>query len=234
VASPELADLALATRVCLQRLAKAPCLALGIVSGRTIEDLRQKVAIDDIIYVGNHGLEIKGPGISFIHPVAEETKTFLFSLCEELRKALAHIEGASVDNKGLTLSLHYRLVGEARLEELNKIFYHIINPSLALGKVKVTPSKKAYDIRPAVDWGKGKAVGFLIQKFGREDKLLVIFLGDDVTDYDGFRVVDKNGGISVFVGEESTEIEAQYFLRSPGEVYQFLSMIGESLEPGDG
>jgi len=232
VARPELADLSLATRVCLQRLAKAPCLALGIVSGRAMEDLRERVGINGIIYVGNHGLEIEGTGISFVNPAAEKAKPLLHSLCEELSKAIAHIKGARVDNKGLTLSLHFRLVDEKWLEELDKIFHHIIDPFLASGKVKATPSKKAYDIRPAVDWDKGKAIEFLAQKYSGRDRL-VIFLGDDVTDYDGFRVVDKNGGISVFVrSEENVESQAQYLLRSPNEVYQFLTMLVKALELG--
>jgi len=58
---------------------------------------------------------------------------------------------------------------------------------------------------------------------------LMLFLGDDVTDYDGFCTVDMNDGISIFVGEETTEPPAQYFLYSPKEVYQFLRMVGDTL-----
>jgi trehalose-phosphatase len=229
VERPELADLMPAMRLCLQQLAKIPRVSLGVVSGRAMEDLQDRVAIDNIIYVGNHGLEIQGHGISFIHPIAKKAETCLYSLDEELSKALAHIEGARVDNKGLTLSLHYRLVDEAQLEEVDKIFYHVINPFVTSGKVKVMPSKKAYDIRPAVDWGKGKAVELLAEKLGEKSKLLVVFLGDDITDFDGFRAVNERGGISVFIAEENMEAEAQYFLRSPQEVYQFLGMIKETL-----
>jgi trehalose-phosphatase len=88
-----------------------------------------------------------------------------------------------------------------------------------------------YEVRPAVDWNKGKAIEFMAQKLRRKNKPLVIFLGDDVTDYDGFRLVDKNDGISIYVGEETAEPIAQYFLHSPSEVYQFLKMLEKTLNP---
>ncbi|GAI34085.1 unnamed protein product [marine sediment metagenome] len=57
----------------------------------------------------------------------------------------------------------------------------------------------------------------------------MLFLGDDITDYDGFRSIDKNGGISIYVGAPSSRPPAQYFLYSPKEVYQFLEILGEKL-----
>jgi len=227
VEKPELAYLSPEVRECLQGLAKNPRLTLGIISGRTLEDLQQRVGINDIIYAANHGLEIERPGISFINPAAKQAIPLLRSLCQDISKAIADIKGARIDDKGLTLSLHYRLVDESRLDELNKIFTEIVKPSLSSDKIRITPSKKAYDIRPAVDWDKGKAVEFIAQKLTGEDKLLMLFLGDDVTDYDGFRTVDMNGGISIFVGDASAKPPAQYFLYSPKEVYQFLGMLGE-------
>lgn len=230
VEKPELADLSAQMKEYLQELAENSHMTLGVISGRTVQDLQERVGIDDIIYVGNHGLEMEGPNFSFVNPIAKEAEPFLHSLCEELSKALSEIKGARVDDKGLTLSLHYRLVDEARLGEVDRIFHRITNPPIASGKIRITPSKKAYDIRPAVDWNKGKAIEFITRrldgKLAEESKLLVVFLGDDITDYDGFHVVNKGKGISIFVGEESAEPKAQYLLRSPGEVYQFLNMLG--------
>lgn len=229
VERPELAHLSPEMKECLQGLANNPRLTLGIISGRTIGDLQQRVGIKDIVYAANHGLEIEGPSISFVNPAAKQAIPLLRSLCQDISKAIAGIKGARIDNKELTLSLHYRLVDESQLDELNKIFTEIVKPSLASGQIRITPSKKAYDIRPAADWDKGKAVEFIAQKLTGEDKLLMLFLGDDVTDYDGFRTVDMNGGISIFVGEETTKPPAQYFLYSPREVYQFLGMVGDTL-----
>jgi len=227
VQRPELAHLSPQMKECLQELARNACLTLGIISGRTLEDLQQRVGVDGIIYVGNHGLEIKGPGVSFVNPAAKQAVPLLHSLCQDISKAIAGIKGARIDNKGLTLSLHYRLVDEAQLDELNHIFNEMVKAPLASGQIKSTPSKKAYDIRPAVDWDKGKAIEFIAQKLTGRNKPLMLFMGDDLTDYDGFHMVDKNGGISIYVGTPSSKPPAQYFLYSPGEVYQFLGMLRE-------
>lgn len=229
VERPELAHLSPEVKECLQRLAKNPRLTLGIISGRTLGDLQERVGIGDIIYAANHGLEIKGPSISFINLAAKQAIPLLRSLSQDISKAIVGIKGARIDNKELTLSLHYRLVDESQLDELNKIFTEIVKTSLASGQIRITPSKKAYDIRPAADWDKGKAVEFIAQKLTGEDKPLMLFLGDDVTDYDGFRTVERNDGISIYIGDASTKPPAQYFLYSPKEVYQFLGMLREVL-----
>ena len=229
VQRPELAHLLPQMKECLQELAGNVCLTLGIISGRTLEDLQQRVGVDGIIYVGNHGLEIKGPGVSFVNPAAKQAVPLLHSLWQDISKAIAGIKGARIDNKGLTLSLHYRLVDEPQLDELNHIFSEMVKTPLASGQIRITPSKKAYDIRPAVDWDKGKAIEFITQKFNGRNKPLMLFLGDDVTDYDGFHMVDKNGGISIFVGDASANPPAQYFLQSPQEVHRFLGVLGDAL-----
>lgn len=230
VEKPELAGLSPEVRTCLQTLAEHPRIALGIISGRTLEDIKEKVGIDNIIYTGNHGLEIAGPCIDYVNHVARETRPLLHSLHHELGEALANIKGTRIDDKGLTLSLHYRLVDKAQLDGLTKILSSIVRPLDASGKIKITQGKKVYDIKPPVDWDKGKAIELIAQNIGGEGELLTVFLGDDVTDYGGFRAADNNGGISIFVGEETTSPIAQYFLHSPAEVYQFLDMLRETLD----
>ena len=229
VEKPELAILSSETKSILQWLAENPRLTLGIISGRTMEDLRERVGINGIIYAGNHGLEIEGSGISFVNSTAKRIEPLLHSLYQELSNALANIKGAIIEDKGLTLSLHYRLVDEVHLAELNKTFYRVTAPLSTSDKIRITKGKKVYEVRPAVDWNKGKAIALIVQK-AREGKPLTIFLGDDVTDYDGFRLVNKNAGVSIYVGEETTEPVAQYFLYSPEEVHQFLGMLGNALD----
>ena len=226
---PELADLPAGTRQLLRALAHRHCFTVGIISGRALSDLKQRVGIGSIVYAGNHGLEIEGPGISFINPLAEEMKPVLRVIHQVLSNALHTVRGALVEDKGLSLSVHYRLVEEEEVEEAKTVFERILRMPHLSGKVKITSGKKVHEVRPAVDWDKGKAIKLLMKRYGkggRRSGLLPVYLGDDLTDEDGFGAIERYGdGLTVFVGGESDSTMARYFLRSPDEVERFLSML---------
>jgi len=89
----------------------------------------------------------------------------------------------------------------------------------------MTSGKMVLDIRPNVDFHKGDAVKEIL-KTVPSPGLLPIYLGDDQTDEDAFRVL-KGQGISVFVGPAGHPSEADFFLRNSGEVQEFLSRCRE-------
>jgi trehalose-phosphatase len=233
---PEMANLAEDTRRSIRSLARQRRFTLGVISGRALGDLKDKVGISGIIYAGNHGLEIEGPGISFVNPVAEELKPILGIMHYVLSRALGTIRGVFVENKGLSLSIHYRLVEERRAREVERIVKQVVGGAEAAGQARITSGKKVYEVRPAVIWDKGKAVKLLVKrcgKGGRNSGLLPIYVGDDLTDEDGFRVIENYvNGISVFVGEEGQPTTARYFLKSPVEVATFLDMLLEQARKG--
>ena len=228
VERPDLAQLPEKTRQLLLTLARQSHFTVGVISGRALADLRQMVGIDGIIYAGNHGLEIEGPGISFINPLAEEMRPVLQLIQQVLSKALSPIRGVFVENKGLSLSIHYRMVEEDKSDEVSNVFERVIATARSLGKVIITTGKKVYEVRPPVDWDKGKAISLLIEKYGKpkvKSELLPIFLGDDQTDEDGFKVIERHEGISILVGENIAGSAARYYLKSPAEVDEFLSLL---------
>ncbi len=236
VERPELAVLSEETRDLLRRLAQQRGIKVGIVSGRALADLKSKVSIDGIIYAGNHGLEMEGPGVSFINPLAEEMKPVIRIMHHVLSKTLGSIKGVFVENKGLTLSVHYRMVEDDKAKEVASTFGRVVEIAEASGQVKVTSGKKVYEVRPAIDWDKGRAIKLLMKKYGkggRESGLLPIYLGDDRTDEDGFATIEKyQNGISVYVGEERQDSAARYFLKSTEEVAKFLTLLLEHSRRG--
>jgi trehalose 6-phosphate phosphatase len=233
---PEMANLPEETRSMLKDLAHQRPFTLGIISGRELTDLKNKVGITGIIYAGNHGLEIEGPGIAFVNPIAEELKPVLHIMHRVLSEALRAIKGVFVENKGLSLSVHYRLAEENQAVEVERIVKQVAGGAEAAGQAKITSGKKVYEVRPAVKWDKGKAINLLISRYGesgRRSGLLAAYFGDDVTDNDGFRVIEDYGnGISVFVGEETGQSNARFFLKSPAEVTDFLGMLYQQYQKG--
>jgi trehalose-phosphatase len=225
---PELADLPDRTRQLLQSLSRQGRFTVGVISGRSLADLRHRVSIPSIIYAGNHGLEIEGPGIGLINPLAEEMRPVFSLINQVLNKALGKVRGVQVEDKGLTLSVHYRNVDEDKAEEVRNIFERVMATARSLGRVRIVPGKKVLEVRPPVDWDKGRAIALLADRFGKptaRKEALPIFLGDDVTDEDGFKAVEQRHGISVFVGEETQDSSARYYLKSPAEVEEFLGLL---------
>jgi trehalose 6-phosphate phosphatase len=205
----------------LRGLTEQPGLYLAVISGRERADLQSRLRMPGLIYAGNHGLEISGEGILFIEPNAAASSDLIKAFAEELRGRLQGIPGAIVENKGLTLSIHYRMVAESDAEQVRKLLHAALAGTdhpfqLACGN-------KVYDIRPRVYWNKGSAVGWIKEQLGKPD-LLVVYVGDDVTDEDAFAALPD--GITVKVGDPG-ETVAQYHLENPAEVRKFLEWLAE-------
>jgi len=206
-------------RELLSRIASLPSFILAIITGRALPQVRNLIGIENILYAGNHGLEIAGPHWGWVHPEAERRRPLIQKLAKGLRKRLKDVEGVLVEDKGLTLSLHYRLVKEEEVIKVDEAVREIISPWR--GEVRLHCGKKVYEVRPAIAWGKGEAVFFIWQRLTQGNSELVFYLGDDLTDEDAFRVI-RGRGVGIYVGGENPQSIAPYFLPSPEEVEQFL------------
>ena len=222
-AHPDLAILPPRTRDSLITLYQNPAFSLGIVSGRELEDVAAKVPLPDLIYAGNHGLEIRGPNLAFIHPEAQAIKPAIEILLNELDRSLSGYEGILVEGKGLTLSVHYRLTPEELRPQVFAGFDRVLTDAGQEEKVRVTKGKELLEVRPRVDWNKGKAIARIASDFPQGT--LVMFFGDDQTDEDGFTAVHELNGISVFVGPARQPTRALYRVDSPAEVAQTLELM---------
>ncbi len=230
VGRPQDAVLAPGMRDKLSALAQKPSVSAGIVSGREMAELEGLVAIDGIYYAGNHGLEMEGPDLSYINPQAEKAIALFTDIANKLAFALDSIDGVIIENKGLSLSVHYRLVKDALLDMVIDTFEKITSPPLTEGKINVTSGKKVLEVRPPIDWHKGKAVEAItgeIKTLHKLDEIMTIYLGDDVTDEDAFKVLHRPEGWSIFVGEENKKSQAEFYLDSTYEVEDFLSRLLE-------
>jgi len=228
VSRPDEAVLSPGVREKLRILAGKPSFSVGIISGRSLSEVRSLVEIEGIYYAGNHGLEIEGPGLKFTNPAAEAARLEMKDLARQLSARLGSIEGVIVEDKGLSLSVHYRLVKTGEEKTVADILHRLTSPLVQQGKVRVTSGKKVWEVRPPIDWHKGKAVetiGREIKRLFKCKQLLTIYLGDDTTDEDAFRVIHRPQGWSIFVGGDNPSSDADYFLDSTSDVEEFLSRL---------
>jgi trehalose 6-phosphate phosphatase len=209
-------------------LASVPTITVGVISGRELTDIESRVAIGGLYYAGNHGLEMDGPGFRYINPEAEAARPFLRDLAVRLAESLVGIAGIVIQDKDLSLSVHYRLVAPEREDEVAGIVRGLTDPLVAAGTVRVFPGKKVWEVRPPVDWHKGRAVAAIREEVGRAftaENILTVFLGDDVTDEDAFKVVLPPDGWSVYVGSPPPASAAPYYLESVAEVGELLDRL---------
>ena len=225
VARPEIAILTDETRRLLIILAGMDRFVMGVVSGRGLADLEALVAIPGLVYAGNHGLEMRGGGMDYVHPEARDFEASLVEITHLLKGGLADIPGLFVDNKKLTLTVHFRGTPDSYGPQVDATVVATTAPYVEAGQMKITRGKKVVEVRPNLAWGKGQAIDKIREECG--GKPFPVFFGDDQTDEDGFAAVQDAGGLAVFVGPPRETTLALHQLESPDEVGQVLALLAE-------
>jgi trehalose-phosphatase len=223
---PEDALLPEETRRAVEHLvARCP---VAVVSGRDLHDVRALVGMGGIFYAGSHGFDILAPDGSR-HQKATELLPALDAAEAELGPALDDIPGARLERKRFAIALHYREVSGDRTAEVEAT---VDRAAAGHAELRKTGGKKVFELRPAVDWDKGKAVRWLLEVLGLDRvDVLPLYIGDDETDEDAFRAI-RDRGLGIVVRGESDErpTAARYRLENPGEVARFLDELALLME----
>lgn len=196
---------------------------VAIVSGRDLEDVRAKVGIDGLAYAGSHGFDIRHPDGSS-EQLAVEALGALDDAEAALEERVGEVPGARVERKRFAIAVHDRMVDDpAQRERLAAIVAEIGH---AHDELRSTGGKRIHELRPDIDWDKGRAIEMLLSELGAEDRV-PIYVGDDLTDEDGFRAVVARGGIAVVVRGEDDErgTLADAVLDQPADTGRFLAEL---------
>ena len=221
VDNPEAAVLFPGNRDVLASLGERPSLVVGILSGRSLDDVRQRVAVPNLVYGGNHGLEISGSGLQYVHPDAAAAIDCLAGLAVAIGEALSPIPGAHVENKTLTLTAHYRRTPAELHNRVRTLVEAAAAPAVAAGRVRISSAKAAIELRPSIDWDKGRALELIRTR--KSPNAVPIYIGDDTTDEAAFAAAQDAGGFGIFVGPQDSATCAMYRLDSPAAVGQALA-----------
>jgi len=201
----------------------ADILPVAVISGRDRPDVQKLVKLENIYYAGSHGFDIAGPDKKETNP--DNVEDFLPALDQadkEIREKIQGIEGAWVERKKFAIALHYRKVQEQDTDQVKQAVEEV---ALAHQKLRHSGGKKIFELRPEMDWHKGKALMWLLDKLDLDRPDVVpIYIGDDVTDEDAFKAL-SNKGIGVVVMDTPRETGANFRLKNPDEVRIFLDKI---------
>jgi trehalose 6-phosphate phosphatase len=220
VQHPEDARLLPGMREILRDLARVARVA--VVSGRDAADVRERVGLPEIACAGSHGFEVLGPGDRrHVHEGAEAYLEPLDRAESELQEALRGIDGCQVERKRFALAVHYRRVSG---DEVAAVEGAVVAVASRHERLRRTGGKKIHELRPDLDWDKGRAVGWLLRDLAPGRDAVPIYLGDDVTDEDAFAALEDQG-VTVAVGRERRPTCARWALADPAEVARFLEAL---------
>jgi trehalose 6-phosphate phosphatase len=188
--------------------------AIAVVSGRPLDELARMLKPFSGALAGQHGFERRhGDG----HITRRPAPPSLDRLRPALNRFAAHHSGVLLEDKGASVALHYRQT-PSQEEDCRALMQCLARASN--GELQALDGKMVVELRSRFG-NKGRAIAELLGEppfLGR----LPVFVGDDITDEDGFAVVDGAGGISVHVGSSLTTT-ARYRLAGVSEVLLWLA-----------
>lgn len=214
----------------LGRLAGAPGTAVGLFSGRDLGDLRARVGLAGLCYAGNHGLEMAWEartwGLSPEDPRRAAVVRDVARLAADLRRLAEEEPGAAVEEKGLSLTLHYRNVPRARRAPFAARALRWL--AARGGPFERVEGKSILEVRPAGLPGKEGA--FRVALRWAEERLdetpLPLFIGDDANDEPALDVARAAGGLAVAVGDRPSAA-ASHRLDGPEAVAALLGWLAD-------
>jgi trehalose 6-phosphate phosphatase len=206
----------------LDRLRAAAGGALALVSGRSVEDIDKLFAPLVLPAAGQHGTERRGAA-GTVRRHAPPVERLGRAAADLVRLTAAHT-GLVLENKGMTLALHYRLAPALRAlaeREMRAV-------AAALGDAfELQSGKFVVEVKPS-----GKDKGSAIAEFAAEPPFAgrrPVFIGDDLTDEPGFDLVNRMGGHSLKVGPGITR--ARWHLFDAAAVRRWLTSYAEQFAP---
>lgn len=204
----------------------------AIVSGRCRDKVYSFVRLAELYYAGSHGMDIKGPTYKkgkkrVLFQPANEFLPMIDEVYKILIEKTKSTPGAKVENNKFCLSVHFRCVDEKRWNSLAEQVRSVVKD---YPKLRLTQGRKVLEIRPTIKWDKGKALEFLLETLGFADcnDVLPVYIGDDRTDEDAFKVLRERGqGFGILVSTTPKDTNASYSLQEPSEVMVFLNRLVE-------
>jgi len=189
----------------IQRIGRQPDMAVGIVSGRRLDDLRRRTRLPDRVYhAGLHGLEIEVDGRRTDHPDLPSAQERVDGLAESLARLTRDFPGAVIEDKRASVAVHARRIAPGQREAVFARADVLAVPWIAEGRVRRLEGDAVVEYLPNIGGHKGDATRWIVADIEARTArpAWVAYVGDDITDEDAFRAI--RSGIGVLVGLRPT------------------------------
>ena len=163
---------------------------IAIMSGRALDNAAAIVNVDDITYIGSHGLEWSD-GLLASHPVRVTPEAFAYlnsgkALLDLAERELAILPGIILERKRIGGTIHYRLCPDP--EQARRTILNLLEEPARQANMRLGEEKRAIEVRTPLDINKGQALLWFMLRFGLQGML---FAGDDHTDLDAVLEIER-------------------------------------------
>ena len=206
---------------------------VSLISGRSVWDLRDRAPLENVIYIGNHGVEVFDSGTLHVAPDSDKYVASVTDLFRRLENSLK-IPGIYWSYKTYSASIHYRATD--RPEDVRERLQNLLADRPIPNDLQVFWGKQVLEIRAMTNINKGDAIANIISD---KDLQSALFIGDDMTDLDAMNMINKLNktcsfkGFNVVVTDVETPkslIEASHYsLEGVSGVEQFIKLLAETL-----
>lgn len=190
-----------------------------IVSGRSLADIRERVGVEGLAYIGNHGLEISFGRRIWIHPLAKKRSAALKRLLRRIEDQTRRFPKLLIEDKNITASVHFRRMDRVLTAPLKRIVEQTVRQKSR--EFIVSEGKKVIEILPRLAWDKGKGIRKAMSWLPKGKPALPIFIGDDRTDEDAFRELGGDA-MTIHVGT-ARGTSARLSIEDVKGVWRFLA-----------
>lgn len=222
-ATPGQANLSAEMKNRLRTLSRQSQTTVAVISGRELHDLKARVDLPGLVYIGNHGLSSSKPEFRMSADRVRKWKSAARQAERLLAPLAQKYSGCLLENKGVDVSLHYRLVDarqkNALIREARARVRHL--------PLAAKTGKEVLEFRPVHGGDKGQAVKKLASNLARGWKQTgcCVYVGDDSTDEDAFKAIRKLGKRAVAVKVGGGTTRAHYRLFGQEEMGKLVKLL---------
>lgn len=196
----------------------------------------REVGLADLWYLGSHGFDVVAPsGVNVSTGREHEFAAFVGPLDEAeegLRRRLVDVVGAQVERKKFAVAVHYRRVAGDQIPLVERA---VEAEAERHPELRTSGGKRVFEIRPDIDWDKGRAVLWTLRALGVDrGDVVPLYVGDDVTDEDAFAALAASSrgprALTIVVGGGERRTRAEFNLPDTGALGEFLGRVAGMLE----
>lgn len=209
----------------LAALSTVPRVRLAIISGRALDDLRERVDVPGLAYAGSGGLQVEIDGRRRDHPELARFDALAARCRDLLDDIVRRWPGAWLQVKPGQLTLHFREVADPERPALERA---VRDATARAGlPVRLLDGPRAIEFAPTDGWDKGDAVDRVCAGLPRDD-VVPLCAGDHANDADAFRAAHRRGGSAIGVGPAAPR-GADLRLGGPAALLDWLGMLTRRL-----